>query len=135
MVHEYWLYYLDGLHVAEPSVHISIPVVYYTMHNIRLGGLDQRIDWYGCKLRTNIYYRYNRNYKNGTIIMRTNQTNEAYVGKQYWTPTVNDKIIMEITDLSNVNGDSWVTFKNVKTRQFYNCRLEAFEARYAALPD
>lgn len=67
--------------------------------------------------------------------MKRKYSNEPYVGKHYWAPNGNDKVVMEITNLSSVNGDGWVEFKNIQTRQSYNCRLEAFEARYAAIPD
>ena len=40
-----------------------------------------------------------------------------------------------ITDLPQKENDPWVVFENVKTKDSYNCRLEAFLARYSPLPD
>ena len=47
----------------------------------------------------------------------------------------NDGKTFIITDLPQKENDPWVVFENVKTKDSYNCRLEAFLARYSPLPD
>jgi len=67
--------------------------------------------------------------------MRIVYITDPYVGQKYHALQDNRKIFMEITNLSNTNGDAWVDFKNVETKQSYSCRLEAFLARYAAMSE
>lgn len=47
-----------------------------------------------------------------------------------------DAIVVELlaTYCPNEEGDPWVTFRNVETKQEYSCRKEAFLARYSPTP-
>lgn len=60
---------------------------------------------------------------------------DPYVGQKYHTINNTKDIFMEITDLTEPNGDSWVGFKNIESGQTYSCRLEAFLARYRPVAD
>lgn len=40
----------------------------------------------------------------------------------------------EISELPVLENDPWVKYFNIKTKQEYSCRLEAFLARFKPMP-
>jgi hypothetical protein len=57
------------------------------------------------------------------------------IGQRYHSVQNSKSVVMEVTEITSPGGDDWVEFKNIETKQSYNCRLEAFLARYSQLPD
>jgi hypothetical protein len=47
-----------------------------------------------------------------------------------------DETVFELlsTYCPNEEGDAWVTYRNIKTKQEYSCRKEAFLSRYSPTP-
>ena len=50
-----------------------------------------------------------------------------HIGARY---TAKDSTVFQITKLPIVNNDEWVEYINTHTHQKYNCKLEAFLARF-----
>ena len=62
--------------------------------------------------------------------MRYMLINEPAVGCKYRS---SDKEFV-ITDLPILDNDAWVAYSNIKTKEQYSCRLEAFLDRFSPTP-
>lgn len=58
--------------------------------------------------------------------MRKRTIQEPYVG-QIWTTAEQEAFV--ITQITEAH-DPWVHYEKIKTKQTYNCRLEAFTHRF-----
>ena len=63
--------------------------------------------------------------------MRLHNPYEPYVGQTWTTSQSEHFIITQLTDTL----DPWVHYQKVKTKQSYNCRLEAFKERFSPLAE
>ena len=129
MVHEHWLYYMDGHDPTQPSVYILVSPLYDTMHSIWLGGLDKGQYRYGGQLCTDNHNRYHSVYKDDSIMALPRGMNK------YWSSIDSQEFELLSVYTPFEEQDEWARYRDILNDKLYNCRLEAFLARFRAIPD
>ena len=101
------------------------------MRDLCMGRLDPGLNGYDCQLYVDQHDRRYCLHKDDCT-MRHKYPLEPYIG-QRWTSV--DYKEFEILDLTALEDDAWVTYRNTATGQEYSCRLEAFRHRFTAQLD
>lgn len=71
MVHEHQLYNSNGLHTTQPTIHHLVSLVYDTVLNIWMGGMDTWFNWHGGQLSTDNHHRYSSLHKDDSLMQST----------------------------------------------------------------